>query len=36
MGWGLQGIFAAVAAGLVGYALVLASGVRRGLWRASA
>lgn len=36
MEWGLQGIFAAVAAGLVGYALVLASGVRRGLWRASA
>lgn len=36
MGWGPQGVFAAVAVGLVVYAGVLASGVRRRLWRAPA
>jgi Na+-driven multidrug efflux pump len=34
-GWGLGGVFDAVALGLVVYAVVMGSGVRRGLWRPS-
>jgi len=34
MGWGPQGVFAAVAVGLVAYAAVIASGVRAAHWRA--